>query len=931
METPNPQLLAEVGKNFSVGITLNHGGAVPSIERVIFQNPKSHPTLVDALRDEQVGAIDQPEDIAVNLKVDGTHLLKPTDEELKAWTTPGKVAGWINARTARSLEDLIILPISGETGEILDIGTTDPIIAAVERSIIDDETPLGRKLSECRGLHLGSMSLVRGVSNALEIGQLPLSVLIVELGDAASRLMVVENHQLSGVATIPAGIHKIVEGVQQELSLKFVGSAAKLFYDGIYDFSDNAQTVAKEFFDLVEGALEKILAQVVTPPQALLVAGTPPGNRWIESALAERLGITSVDRHVLELAGMEASGSVDLNPGYLGLLETSRVLGEEDHWMLSFAKPLLDTEGSLAIASQIAGGFLPSKKRSAPPMVEVEAPKEPEPEQEEELAAAETEPVGEKAALAEAKKEEKKETPESKKELKAKSAPAATRRSRRSRTAEVAETEERKKGGAGVIVGVLAVLLIGGGAVAAFVYPGFLTQKDATSSLYSITPPATEKPPAETEPETATIERAEPSEPDTASPTRPLVTDTSSQQAVLMEPVETPPDEAEEPDVAVEELPSVRTTPPETTQPRTSAPSTAVGEAESIASTRPTEATADTIAEQPLETAGTDDLLAESEPEPEPEPEPIPVGSLAIVTEPADATISLDGIAMGTSPLEIAELETGLIQVEVSKQGFYSKTVEVEVLPDQLVEPPLISLEPVTGDIEVLSQPTGVDFEVFASGNNSVATGTTPGYVEGLKPGDYRITFRRDGWSEIGTTISVEPDETANAFQMYEEGSIQITSEPPGVSVYRGTELLGTTPFQQLGLPPGKILLSLREEGYEPMTVEVTVSANQQTVENIVLVETNRVVPTNELDVRPRPVVQVSPDFRIPISGREDVLVNCILSREGIPEEIEIIYSTRDDLNDEIIEIVRQWRFEPGMKDGKPVRTPVRIPFRISQ
>jgi TonB family protein len=44
-----------------------------------------------------------------------------------------------------------------------------------------------------------------------------------------------------------------------------------------------------------------------------------------------------------------------------------------------------------------------------------------------------------------------------------------------------------------------------------------------------------------------------------------------------------------------------------------------------------------------------------------------------------------------------------------------------------------------------------------------------------------------------------------------------------------------------------------------------------------------------------------------------------IVDEKGIPQEIKIVRPLGMGLDQKAIEAVQQWRFQPGLKDGKPV------------
>lgn len=88
----------------------------------------------------------------------------------------------------------------------------------------------------------------------------------------------------------------------------------------------------------------------------------------------------------------------------------------------------------------------------------------------------------------------------------------------------------------------------------------------------------------------------------------------------------------------------------------------------------------------------------------------------------------------------------------------------------------------------------------------------------------------------------------------------------------------------------------------------------------------------SELEKRPEPISQVPPAYpselrKAKIEGL--VTLAFILDAEGKVEDPRVEKSTRQEFEKPSIEAIKRWRFRPGMKDGKPVRTYVRIPMRF--
>ena len=54
-----------------------------------------------------------------------------------------------------------------------------------------------------------------------------------------------------------------------------------------------------------------------------------------------------------------------------------------------------------------------------------------------------------------------------------------------------------------------------------------------------------------------------------------------------------------------------------------------------------------------------------------------------------------------------------------------------------------------------------------------------------------------------------------------------------------------------------------------------------------------------------------------------------VLNEDGRVEEPRVETSSRPEFEKPALEAIRKWRFKPGVKDGRPVRTYIRIPMRF--
>jgi periplasmic protein TonB len=60
------------------------------------------------------------------------------------------------------------------------------------------------------------------------------------------------------------------------------------------------------------------------------------------------------------------------------------------------------------------------------------------------------------------------------------------------------------------------------------------------------------------------------------------------------------------------------------------------------------------------------------------------------------------------------------------------------------------------------------------------------------------------------------------------------------------------------------------------------------------------------------------------------VLLECVVETDGTVGDVEVTRSLDEGLDQEAVKAARQWRFEPGKKDGQPVRVRITLEMTFS-
>ena len=159
-------------------------------------------------------------------------------------------------------------------------------------------------------------------------------------------------------------------------------------------------------------------------------------------------------------------------------------------------------------------------------------------------------------------------------------------------------------------------------------------------------------------------------------------------------------------------------------------------------------------------------------------------GRLLIRSTPSGARVAVDGTDRGVTPLTLRDLELGSRSIVITRQGFEreerrvvltearpSRSVEVRLSAQAGARPrpstPATLGRPAatTGSLLVESVPAGATVAL-----NGKTAGVTPLTVDGLTPGEYRVTLTLAGFAEVATTVRVVAGERTRAAARLTEG-----------------------------------------------------------------------------------------------------------------------------------------------------------------
>lgn len=252
---------------------------------------------------------------------------------------------------------------------------------------------------------------------------------------------------------------------------------------------------------------------------------------------------------------------------------------------------------------------------------------------------------------------------------------------------------------------------------------------------------------------------------------------------------------------------------------------------------------------------------------------PTPIGGdkgyYYVTSSPGGASVTLDGINEGSTPvtLEVSSTGTPGHTIGVSMPGYQSwsqyfagnppegSTVNVNAVLSPMYQ---------NGNIQVMSSPSGA-YAVLDNGQNSLVT---PGTFSSVSVGWHNVRVTKSGYYTYATDLQVNAGGTssvsASLVPISQQGSISVSSTPSGAGLYVDTIYQGETNRIVGNLATGTHTVTLKKAGYQTWSTQNTVYSGQTTYINVPLTPVSN-PSTGDLEVQSSPsgaAVYVDADYQ---------------------------------------------------------------------
>jgi TonB family protein len=307
-------------------------------------------------------------------------------------------------------------------------------------------------------------------------------------------------------------------------------------------------------------------------------------------------------------------------------------------------------------------------------------------------------------------------------------------------------------------------------------------------------------------------------------------------------------------------------------------------------------------------------------------------GTLVVATSPSGASVSIDGGAPITSPVRLDGVAPGNHKVQISLPGHATVYLSADIQGSKTDDLGTVVLESVLGALQVSSTPEGLEFYVRPASDPTgkpVRSGRAPASFADIPFGDYLVTFTRPECRDHVEKATVTKNGVTSVTTAYQDGSLELSSDPSGAWVTKDGSQLGTTPLVLHDLTPKKALFELTLPGYDPTPVTCEIPEGDTIRVSAQLLRKDRVFNPDE--VKTAPVAYASPQPQLSDSQRRmgaEVLLSLVVDSGGVVRDVEVVKATDDDIARRCKEAVERWKYHPATApDDRPVDAKIEVPF----
>jgi len=204
-------------------------------------------------------------------------------------------------------------------------------------------------------------------------------------------------------------------------------------------------------------------------------------------------------------------------------------------------------------------------------------------------------------------------------------------------------------------------------------------------------------------------------------------------------------------------------------------------------------------------------------------------GLLLVRSDPAGASVMLEGRSLGETPRLVTSLDAGrLYRFVLKKQGWLDQKAEIRLDGRR---PAALDVKMIrdSGVLKIDSRPQGAEVSV-----NGRPYGATPVVTsDGVPKGRVTVVLKKEGYAVKTAELNVKAGDGQEFFFALEPipGSLELFSKPEGARFYIDGKPRGKGPLKLEGMADGEYAVRAEMDGYAPQEKRVSIDKGQAVVE----------------------------------------------------------------------------------------------------
>ena len=207
-------------------------------------------------------------------------------------------------------------------------------------------------------------------------------------------------------------------------------------------------------------------------------------------------------------------------------------------------------------------------------------------------------------------------------------------------------------------------------------------------------------------------------------------------------------------------------------------------------------------------------------------------GIVTCTSEPPGATVTINGVERGVTPLEVSNVPKGLASITFRLAGYKDETRELRLAPGER-QTLALKMKGRSARLVVVSTPEHA--RVFLDRDYQ---GKTPTTISSVEPGTHELTVELPGHAPVKRTVQLgNGDDRTEEFRLETvQGRMEVVTTPPGAKVSLDGKAVGTTRsqggnaershvFAVENITAGEHSLLIRLDGYRDVSRRVVVKS----------------------------------------------------------------------------------------------------------